>query len=344
MPTTAPATTTPTSNRAHLKFESVEVEALAPSEPDAAGVSRKRFRMVANTGVPFQRYGEQFVVDLESMNVSKQKKPVLLQHDPDRRVGWTESIALTERGLEITGVVAQSTPEGRQVSAELAEGFPYESSISVDSFEVERVGAKDTVSVNGHQLEGPGYVLRGGNFREVSFVSLGADPLTEAEMLQLEGTTMPKPTGTAEAVAPDEASSADTSTSENLAPQPVDAIELLELARDEQIGLAKELLKRGVTRDEALIELFNDLSERYEQLAAESAKQNEEVEKRVDQARRTERLAAVRDGSTSLGADDTEVESPEVKARRKWDSMSLMQRGEFYDSFEMFLEREGQVQ
>lgn len=341
--TTATPTIPPKSEvaEARLNLGEVTIESLAEGSSDD-GNRRVRFRMIANSGVPITLYGKfKMVVDLESMTVRSQKKPVLLQHDHDRRVGWTESIVLTERGLEIEGVVAQSTTDGRQVSAELVEGYPFEASISVSGFSLEHVPEEKKLTVNGVELEGPAIVLRNGQFREVSFVALGADPLTDTEMLQLKGCAMPKPDEAATGVVePDTAKhSADTtqSSSGSSTREPVDAVELLELAGSRQLELAKALLKRKATREEALAELHADLLTRIESLEQGAGASEADLERQREQVRREERLAAVRDSSKSLGDGGEAPAASLAQFKAEWEAMSLAEQGEHW-SFEEYVE------
>jgi hypothetical protein len=63
--------------------------------------------------------------------------------------------------------------------ADLAgEGYPWQASVAIWPEEVEEIRAGETVTVNNLAFRGPGIVVRKGQLREISFVSLGLDANT----------------------------------------------------------------------------------------------------------------------------------------------------------------------
>jgi len=157
--------------------ESADVE-FAGAESGNASLGR--FKMTAMTGKPFKHpFWGNFALDLETLEF-KDSIPTLREHLRERVVGFTNSVDVSPRkGIKVEGVFSQSTQDGAEVEATLKEGFPWEASVAVPPKRIEFVEDGHEVKVNGHKLRGPGTIFRDAALREVSFVSLGADPGTK---------------------------------------------------------------------------------------------------------------------------------------------------------------------
>jgi len=141
--------------------------------------SLREFSGVANTGRPFRYWGSRVVIDLESAKFAE-KIPVLMQHDHDKRAG-VGSFDLGESGLVVSGSLL-SNENGSAIAADADEGFPWQMSVSAYPARVEELAATKNATVNGRQVSGPAYILRGSEIGEVSFVALGADSKTSAKV------------------------------------------------------------------------------------------------------------------------------------------------------------------
>ena len=97
----------------NLQACSVEFEA-APSDGNESTL--RRFTMTAYTGGPMQLSGWRYpvVVDLQGMQMGKQRRPILLDHtrDVDFVVGQTDSIAVMNNTLIVAGQVMGDSPQG----------------------------------------------------------------------------------------------------------------------------------------------------------------------------------------------------------------------------------------
>lgn len=166
-----------------LVSEDVAIEAAAA---DAEPERLRRFRMVAYTGGPMVLAGWRYpvVVDLEGLDVGRQRRPILLDHtrDVDFVVGQTDRIAVEEHQLLVAGDVLGDSPKARQVVALHDRGFAWQASIGARAERVEFVPEGKTVAVNGREFPGPVNVARRALLGEVSFVVLGADDDTTAEI------------------------------------------------------------------------------------------------------------------------------------------------------------------
>ena len=161
----------------------------APSAPAAIaareGGRPARFALLAYTGAAmrFPRYRDPLVIDLAGMKVSAKSRPVLRDHDPGRIVGHTTSVTVTARGLEVAGVVSGENADAREIVASAAKGMPWQVSGGWDlESEPEPVRRGESVAVNGRTFDGPVLVARRTQLKEVSFVALGADDDTAAEV------------------------------------------------------------------------------------------------------------------------------------------------------------------
>jgi hypothetical protein len=144
---------------------------------------KRRFRGVANSGAVF-RHGPfgNIAVDLSTLEVARQDLPVLRDHNEYQAIGYTTRVEVTDAGLEVEGVLLDVSA-ARETLELLELGFPMQMSVYVPPTEMVEVGEDEKLEVNGRELAGPGYVLRGSQLREVTLTVLGADENTGAALL-----------------------------------------------------------------------------------------------------------------------------------------------------------------
>lgn len=153
-----------------------------------------RFSMTAYSGgtLNLAEFPLPVVIDLASMQQPRQETPILRDHKLDRVAGGTRKVTIGREGIQAEGFVA-STADGTEVLTLAAEGFAWQCSVGVDPQDLEEVPAGKSVLVNGRTFPGPLFVARGGLLREISFVAVGADPLTEVRIAaarRLKGAAM----------------------------------------------------------------------------------------------------------------------------------------------------------
>lgn len=146
----------------------------------------QRFSGIGYTGeaITNHPYWGTVAFDLSQMNVPN-PMPILLNHDPDKIVGWSQGFAITERGLELTGILSKSTEHGREVTALSKEGFPWQMSVRISPSVIEEILAGESTQVNGRTITGPAYVFRKSKLSETSFTPMGWDDKTSATALSL---------------------------------------------------------------------------------------------------------------------------------------------------------------
>jgi hypothetical protein len=167
----------------NLLATSVELEA-APGEGDAQRL--RRFTMTAYTGGAMQLAGWRYpvVVDLAGLDVGRQRRPILLDHvrDVDFVMGQTDSVAVMNDQLIVSGVIMGDSPKARQVIALNDKGFAWQASIGARAEQVEFVPEGKTSQANGREFAGPVNIVRRASLGEISFVVLGADENTSAQI------------------------------------------------------------------------------------------------------------------------------------------------------------------
>ena len=134
------------------------------------------------------------VVDLAGLDITAQRRPVRMNHDPLTGVGHTERLAVVDGSLVAEGQISRATGAAADVISSAKQGFPWQMSIGARILDAEDVRAGKSVVVNGRQHVGPLTVARKAVLGEVSFVDLGADDNTSAtitaKMATQNGETM----------------------------------------------------------------------------------------------------------------------------------------------------------
>jgi len=151
--------------------------------PDGKATSPRRFQMTAYTGGPMQIAGWRYpvVIDLAGLQASAKPK-VFLEHDRAARVGHIDQVQIAESSLGVAGVVSGSGKAAQEVLADAANGFPWQASIGARAIDVEWVPEGGSAQANGKVFPGPVNIARKSLLGEVSFVALGADDNTTANI------------------------------------------------------------------------------------------------------------------------------------------------------------------
>jgi hypothetical protein len=143
-----------------------------------------RFRMVAYTGGPMRIAGWRYpvVVDLAGLAIPSQNRPIRFGHDATSGVGHTDVIRVDGGQLIATGVVSRDTAAAKEIVVSSKNGFPWQASIGAAVEEFEFVKESQKAIVNGRSFDGPVNVVRKATLGEISFVDLGADGNTSAQV------------------------------------------------------------------------------------------------------------------------------------------------------------------
>lgn len=135
---------------------------------------------VVYSGGPIKQHGpfENLIIDLSTTTIAKKKTPLFKNHIPSDIAGHgLLSIKDNQLILE-EGQLSKKTASGIEIRELAEEGFEWEMSMGVFDFVIQEI---ENEEVNGHLIE-KGFVFRNGVIREASFVPLGADINTTANV------------------------------------------------------------------------------------------------------------------------------------------------------------------
>ena len=153
---------------------------------DASADSLKRFGMIAYTGGAMQlaEWPLPVVVDLAGMQVSAKSRPIFMDHKRSLIVGHTDSVRIEGSQLLVSGVVSGAGAIAQEIVQSSLAGFPWQASIGarVTPGSVETIGKGKSAQANGRSFDGPVQIVRRSRLDEVSFVVLGADDDTSAQV------------------------------------------------------------------------------------------------------------------------------------------------------------------
>jgi len=145
------------------------------------------FSMVAYTGgtLKLQGWFHPVVVDLEGLQIST-PMTILGNHlnDPDWVAGSADSIEVRDHQLLIAGEIfpKDTTPMTQKIARLSAAGMKWQASIGAEAIRMEFVQPGKKAGANGRTFDGPCYIARKAKLRETSFVVLGADGGTSANV------------------------------------------------------------------------------------------------------------------------------------------------------------------
>jgi hypothetical protein len=152
----------------------------------AERTSPRRFSMTAYTGGAMTLAGwpHPVVVDLAGLRVSAKSRPILKDHNRSLIVGHTDSIGVRDARLQVAGVISGAGPVAREIVESSLNGFPWQASLGAVAAagSVEYVPKGRKAQANGREFEGPVQIVRQSSLGEVSFVALGADDDTTAQI------------------------------------------------------------------------------------------------------------------------------------------------------------------
>jgi hypothetical protein len=159
------------------------VLAAAREERDGKDGPRKFTMDLYNGGELGQPWSDApIVIDLQGLGGIERSRPVLKDHNPALIVGHTTAINNNGKSVRVEGVVSGTSAVSRDVVGLADNGFPWQSSIQAAIEKMEYVGENTDVKVNGQTFTGPVYIARQSTFKEASFVALGADDTSSANM------------------------------------------------------------------------------------------------------------------------------------------------------------------
>ena len=151
---------------------------------DSGEQKLRRFTMTAYTGGPMTLAGwnHPVVVDLTGLRIPEKPRPILKDHNPSLVIGHTESIGVNNSELRLAGVISGAGRVADEVVQSSVNGFPWQASIGARTEKVKFIPKGEKAKANGQSHAGPFYLVQKSALGEVSFVALGADENTSAQI------------------------------------------------------------------------------------------------------------------------------------------------------------------
>jgi Mu-like prophage major head subunit gpT len=154
--------------------------ALFEAAGDSASVPRISGLAYSGGAMHLPGFGEvPAVIDLAGMTVPTGTVPLLRDHDAGRPVGHA-GVRIDAGGVRIEGRLSGVGPDVTNAVEMAGRGYPFQLSVGGRNDAVEFVPKGQKARVNGREFDGPVQVIRRSTLREVSLVSVGADPQTSA--------------------------------------------------------------------------------------------------------------------------------------------------------------------
>lgn len=162
-------------------------QTFALDDKDQDGELTGKFKGVAYSGQPISYHSgfENLITDVSKMQFKK-KVPIFLHHDPTKIAGYAVVSTDNSKVVIEEGQISKSTPSGQEVLNLAREGFTWEFSIgySYEWDDIEIVKDEVEFEVNGYKSVGPATIIKNSWLQEVSFVPVGADKQTVAEIFK----------------------------------------------------------------------------------------------------------------------------------------------------------------
>lgn len=164
----------------------------------ADGSKLPKFKILGYTGAVMNVFSffTPVIVDLGGLKAEADTIPALLDHDTSQIVGQANSIDISSSGVQLEGVITGGEdPIATRVITHAKNGFKWQASIGASIVRREFLAAGEKATVNGRDVTGPLMIAREARLYEISFVALGADSNTSADVAakvptgSLQGTT-----------------------------------------------------------------------------------------------------------------------------------------------------------
>jgi hypothetical protein len=155
----------------------------------AAGGEQAKTRKVdilARTGGEADHwYWGRVVHDMAGMMPARERIPLDFNHDPSTVIGYGNNITNDGTQLRVSGTLTPFKPDdvASEIIYKAEQGVPYQASILTgwSDMTVEEVPDGMSVTVNGGQFAGPGFVIRKWSLQGLALCPYGSDSATAAQ-------------------------------------------------------------------------------------------------------------------------------------------------------------------
>ena len=122
----------------------------------AAGEDKKNVRLILYDGsiVDHWWFGK-LAFDLGTMKLEKKRIPILIDHDTDRRAGYSTGASFDGKFV-LEGRLLSNSKDAQAIVGDIKEGFPFEASLRFDpaKSKIEHIRKDEETTVNGRRLAG----------------------------------------------------------------------------------------------------------------------------------------------------------------------------------------------
>lgn len=122
------------------------------------------------------------VVDLAGLDGTERELPLLLDHKTDKPIGQVDDVRVTAEAVTASGRLNVPGDDRERVVQAAKRGFRWQCSIGVSVEKRTNLQPNATTFVNGRPFNGPVVIVERGRLREVSIVTVGADPSTAVDI------------------------------------------------------------------------------------------------------------------------------------------------------------------
>jgi hypothetical protein len=122
------------------------------------------------------------IFDLRSTK-SAPSVPLLADHNPLTIVGHTETVTISPTNITVAGPLSGTGEKANEIKNNFKNKFPYQASVGIVSEGLRFIPEGKSEVINGQSAIGPVYIAENNLLREVSILSLGADPNTLAKLV-----------------------------------------------------------------------------------------------------------------------------------------------------------------
>ena len=172
-----------------LKFHYGD-EASACEFADAGDDGKVPIKIKARSREPIDHwYWGRVIHDMAGMRTNKKRIPVDYCHREDEILGALDTFDTEAGDLQTAGFLDAEDERAAEIVRKGKKGVPYEASIFFDrrTVEAERLGERESATVNGTTVRGPITIIRKWTLRAVAVCPYGYDPKTSTRFSDNDG-------------------------------------------------------------------------------------------------------------------------------------------------------------
>ncbi len=165
-----------------------EAEGKPKEEPNDGNLAvgqtpgKRQFNSVAYSGKAILNhpFWGNLIFDLDNIR-AKADIPILMNHDHEKIVGQGQ-LSIVDNQVIVNGSLFSNMEDGQKVAKLADNGFRWQQSVHIEPSVIDKINQGQKAQVNGQTIDGPATIFRNSVIKESSFVALGADSRTSANV------------------------------------------------------------------------------------------------------------------------------------------------------------------